>query len=136
MRIDNQDIARMARELCEEENSQLHVRRWGHRRHFTLPAWLAAVPAAAIVGFLLGLWTNSRLTTGGPLTAMTDTVYVTVREPVPTVDTVYMPTPPSSPSAQPASKSSRRATTTSHQSPSTGHSMANDHIRYDLLVKN
>ena len=51
MKIDSQDIIRTAQQLCDEENKQLHVRPWNRSRHFHVPAWLVALPAAAIVGF-------------------------------------------------------------------------------------
>ena len=136
MRIDNRDIISTARKLRDEENSQLHVRPWGRRRHFSVPAWLVAVPAAAIVGFVFGVWTNSRQQADAPLTAMADTVYITVREPAATPDTVHRADGAHATAAQPARRDESHKPALPKRRQDVGQPVANDQIRYDLLVKN
>ena len=134
MRISDKDIARAARELRDEQNRQIHVRPWSRQRHFQLPAWLTAIPAAAIIGFLLGFWTNSHTQDAQSATALVDTVYVTVKEPAARPDSTSSPgtTVPKPAKKQiPRPKVNRQVTETSMGQP-----VANDRIRYDLLVKN
>jgi len=146
MKINNEIITRMARQLRDEENTQLHVAPWQrHRRHFRVPAWLVALPAAALVGFFFGLWTNSEAPADSPLTALVDTVYVTEEKPSTPKDTAtskYANQPTSQPAIQSAAlpTTSTRQRMPSHPSKSprattAGHSVADDHIRYDLLVR-
>ena len=80
MKITDQDIIRTAQNLRDEEYEQLHVAPWHSHRRFHVPAWLVAVPAAAVIGFLFGLWVNSSSKPDATLTAMTDTVYIKVKE--------------------------------------------------------
>lgn len=136
MEINNQDIIRMTRQLRDEENQQLHVRPWKRRRHFSLPSWLVTIPAAAAVGFFLGVWTNSQSEKIEPLTAIVDTVYVS--EGNIDRDTVAAPStpvvvPPSAPKSKPVRAHSRKKP---QRSNTEGRSMIDDKIRYDLLVKN
>ena len=134
MRINDQDIARAAQELRDEENQQLHVRPWSRQRHFRLPTWLAAVPAAAVAGFLLGIWTNSHTEDVLPLTALTDTVYVTVKEPAARADTMQAS---GNKAPLPAAKTVRRSKSSRQGSKAeTGKPVMSDKIRYDLLVMN
>ena len=132
MKTDNEHIARMARQLRDEENSQLHVRPW-NRRRFRIPSWLVAIPAAAIVGFFFGLWTSNKAATDVPLTVLVDTVYITKEVPVKT-DTSQTLTPTA---AQP-SVSTTTVSRPARHTPTvpTGQSIETDRIRYDLLVKN
>ena len=88
MKIDNQDIIRTARQLRDEENAELHVSPWNRHRHFHVPTWLVAIPAAAIIGFVLGLWTQANSHSDVPLTALVDTVYIKVPSPQPQQDSV------------------------------------------------
>ena len=134
MRIDNQDIARMARQLRDEQNEELHVRPWGRHRHFHAPAWLVALPAAVFLGFVLGLWTQGHTQEDTPLTALTDTVYITVPAPQPRQDTIAQA---ASAASAPAPKPSvHRSKPLRRPHPTTGRPVSDDHIRYDLLVKN
>jgi len=147
MKINNDTIARMTRLLRDEENAQLHVAPWQrNRRRFRVPAWLVALPAAAIVGFFFGLWTNSNSPADSPLTALVDTVYVTVEKPATPKDTATSMSD-SRPSAQsdlqpisrPTESTHRHKSVRSSQPTSTltaGRSIADDRIRYDLLVRN
>ena len=130
MRINDQDIARAARELRDEENQQLHVRPWSRQRHFRLPTWLAAVPAAAVAGF----WTNSHTEDVLPMTALADTVYVTVKEPAVRADTMQAS---GNKAPLPAAKTVRRSKGSRQGSKAeTGKPVMSDKIRYDLLVMN
>ena len=142
MKIDNQDIIRTARQLRDEENQQLHVGPWNRRRsHFHVPTWLVAIPAAAIIGFVLGLWTQDSKQGNESLTALVDTVYIKVPTPQPSQDSIAQAvlceqnvTEDKAPSAQKHSVSRRPAPNS--QQPAVGRPVADDHIRYDLLVRN
>ena len=134
MIITDQDIIRTARELCDEQNEQLHVGSWSRRHYFHVPTWLVAIPAAAIIGFVIGVWTQSNSTTDEPLTALTDTIYIKVRETAVSSDTAnHVVASKTSPTIKRV-----KTTTTSRKNPSitTGRSVTDDKIRYDLLVKN
>ncbi|MBQ7571516.1 MAG: hypothetical protein IJT19_04685, partial [Bacteroidaceae bacterium] len=96
MKIDNQDIIRTARQLRDEENAELHVSPWNRHRHFHVPTWLVAIPAAAIIGFVLGLWTQANSHRDVPLTALVDTVYIKVPSPQPQQDSVVQVVPATS----------------------------------------
>lgn len=135
MKINDKDIVRTAQELRDEENQQLHVRPWSRNRHFHFPAWLAAIPAAAIIGFLFGFWANSQTKPEQPLTALVDTVYVTKKEAPENLDSTHLINTPLP--TQPA-RIQGRNTNISKQSleQHTGQPMVSDRIRYDLLVKN
>lgn len=134
MKITDQDIIRTARELCDEQNEQLHVGSWSRRHHFHVPTWLVAIPAAAIIGFVIGVWTQSNSTTDEPLTALTDTIYIKVRETAVSSDTAnHVVASKTAPTVKRV-----KTTTTNRKNPSitTGRSVTDDKIRYDLLVKN
>ena len=137
MKITEKDILRTAQQLRDEENEQLHVPRWRRSRHFHIPAWLVAVPAAAIAGFVLGLWTNNTVKTDAPLTALVDTVYIKVKETSVTPDTASHVIPQESATEKKAGKRLRSSNVVKRSQPSSqGKSIAYDQIRYDLLVKN
>jgi hypothetical protein len=142
MKITEQDIVRTARKLRDEENQQLNVEQWNsHRRSSrgfaipTPPAWFVAIPAAAIVGFMLGFWTNSSSKLDSTLTAIVDTVYIKVHDPQPQQDTIAQP--PRSPQKSQKPQSSQKPQKSQKSQPTTvGRPVANDNIRYDLLVRN
>ena len=136
MNITDQDIVHTAQQLRDEENEQLHVRpefsrtRPWHR----IPSWLIAIPAAAIVGFFVGIWTEGSQN-DAPLTARVDTVYVQMPASQPTEgDTVYQPIQTTRVSV--SNNTTHPSSTTRSTSPSHGRSVAEDNIRYDLLVMN
>lgn len=144
MKIDNQKIVSAARELRDKENERLHVRPWNRRRRFRVPAWLVAVPAAAVVGFAFGVWTT-RQSPQTPLTALVDTVYVPVTDdraqsPKNSGDASPMPDMEQAVSSPQPSPVVRRAKTTRavRREPDapTGQPIISDKIRYDLLVNN
>ena len=133
MKIKDKDIIRTAQQLREEQNAQLHVRPWNRHSHFHIPTWLVAVPAAAIIGFVLGIWTNVSSPKEAQLTALVDTVYIKVPEKVNEPDTIVQTDTKQkeAPVIKPISSTIR------HIRPTTvGRSIADDKIRYDLLVKN
>ena len=130
MKITDQDITRAARQLRDEGNEQLHVTSWHRQHRFRVPSWLVAIPAAAFLGFLLGIWFDGETKSDMPLTAMTDTVYVKVTEPSVSTDTITHAAPQPINVRTKASKVKR----SSHHS--SGQSLAEDKIRYDLLVQN
>lgn len=139
MKIDNQYIIHTARQLRDEENAELHVSPWNRHRHFHVPTWLVAIPAAAIIGFVLGLWTQANNNSDIPLTALVDTVYIKVPSPQPQQDSVAQAISVTSTSTVTKSspRQTVRTTTASATSPKVvGRPVADDHIRYDLLVKN
>lgn len=141
MKINDQDIIRAARQLRDEENQQFHVRPWPRRR-YRLPAWVAAVPAAAIAGFVLGVWTGERPNTDAGLTAYmgnTDTVYIKVHETTTVPDTADSASTGSVAFPQSPVKTRRnpsRSAPSKSLPKTTGLSVDKDHIRYDLLVSN
>lgn len=136
MKITDQDIVRTTRQLRDEHDAQLHVNPW-HSRRFHIPAWIVAVPAAAIIGFVLGFWTQNHSQTSSPLTALVDTIYIKVREPNPLKDSLAQVMPAASTETTVAPKPSvRRAATPCSEHPSVGRPVADDRIRYDLLVRN
>lgn len=145
MRIDNQDIIRAAQQLRDEANEPLNVRPWNrHHGRFRVPGWLVAIPAAVFVGFVLGIWSKSMSQTDAPLTALVDTVYIKVHDPQPASDSI-VPVAPATPKSQSAPQSAtvsqpKKAVTAPEVKPkarpTVGRSVADDQIRYDLLVKN
>ncbi len=165
MKITDQDIVRTAQELRDEENEQLHVRHWAKGEKAkrlkaenntslssttfqlfnfsTFPKWLVAVPAAAIIGFVFGFWTQAQTKTDTPLAALVDTIYIKV--PVPQQpqqlkpDAVAEAAPNVSKPAQKQDQSRPVSTKASHRSSlagSVGRPACDDNIRYDLLVCN
>lgn len=154
MKIDQQDIIDTARQLRDEENDQLHVRPWSRRRRYHIPTWLVAVPAAAIIGFIIGLWTKDSIQSGSPLTALVDTVYIEVpasqppqdsivQEAIPAITTSTITTPTASkPSVSqsavpnPSPRQVRQSSAPTRPQQPVGHPVTDDHIRYDLLVRN
>ena len=135
MKIDEKDIVRVAQELRDETNQQLHVHPWPRRHQFQFSTWLAAVPAAAIIGFVLGIWTNRHTQAELPLTALADTVYVMVKEASASPDTtpsISTPLPPQPAYRQVRSSKGSKQKRENH----IGQPVMNDRIRYDLLVKN
>lgn len=147
MKTDNQVIAQMARRLRDEQNEQLHIRPWKRHRRFAVPAWLVAIPAAAVAGFFLGIWTNAPTSSDAPQTALADTVYIKVKDVPDTMSTASLPqsspllpaasaSRPSPAGAHPSSAASSPSSAGAQSFPTTGHSMQADRIRYDLLVRN
>ena len=139
MKIDNQDIIRTARQLRDEENEQLHVSPWSRHRHFHVPTWLVAIPAAAIIGFVLGLWTQANTNSDTPLTALVDTVYIKVPTPQSQQDSVVQSIPAAltPAAAEPGPNQIVHRASSANPSPKKyGRPVADDHIRYDLLVRN
>lgn len=127
MKITDQYIIDSAKRQRDLDNEQLHVCPWtANRRHFRIPLWLTAVPAAAIIGFLFGAYVHRPADTSATLTAFTDTVYVTHEVQVPqTPDTIirYVAT--------------RQAKHKKPEpTPATGRSIDQDDIDYSMLVLN
>lgn len=130
MKITDQDITRAARQLRDEGNEQLHVTSWHRQHRFRVPSWLVAIPAAAFLGFLLGVWFDGEPKSNMPLTAMTDTVYIKVTEPFVSTDTITHAAP------QPVNVRTKASKVKRSSHHSSGQSLAEDKIRYDLLVQN
>lgn len=144
MRVNDKDIVRMARQLTDEENSQLRVRPWNRKHHQRIPAWIAAVPAAAVVGFLFGFWMKGNTPADHPLTAVVDTVYITEKDTSTHASDVQMASVNDVATSTAEKKQSVPAAAPRHvdhrpQQENTitvGQPMAEDRIRYDLLVRN
>ncbi len=141
MKVTEQDIVRTARQLRDEENEQLNVSPWNSHLHphrssvfANRLAWLVALPAAVIVGFVLGIWTQARTQGDSPLTALVDTIYIKVPTPQHTQDTIAQAVPAVSAPAH--RQTSRPSKASRRQEAPVGRPVADDHIRYDLLVKN
>ncbi|MBQ7422845.1 MAG: hypothetical protein IJV27_12005 [Prevotella sp.] len=79
MKITEREIIESARRLREQENQSMPVRPW-NRRHFRVPDWLVALPAAVLVGFIAGVAVSKNLSDDEPTAALmatkTDTVYI------------------------------------------------------------
>ena len=123
----------------DEQNTGLHVTPWKRHRHFHVPTWLVAIPAAAIIGFVLGVWTQANNNSDTPLTTLVDTVYIKVPVTHPHQDSVAQAIPAISAPAITRRSPKQTVRTTSASAPSTetfGRPVADDHIRYDLLVRN
>ena len=149
MKVTEQDIIRTARQLRDEENELLNIQPWNsnrsreHRsRGFAIPAipaWLIAIPAAAIIGFVFGFWTKSANQLDAPLTALVDTIYIKVHDPQPRQDTIAQVIPAVQTPARPRGFARSRGTAnpaSSRPQPVVGRPVSDDHIRYDLLVRN
>jgi hypothetical protein len=150
MKTDNHDIISMVRQLRDEENEALRVSPWKRHRHFQIPSWLVAIPAAAVAGFILGLWCNDSSRLGEEkLSALVDTIYIEVPQLQASQDTAlaeaarstmteaaHSASPSAAVSATAAHPSVRSPRPSRRQQPSIGRPVADDHIRYDLLVRN
>ena len=134
MKLNNQTIFDAARRQREQDMASLSVKPWPQRRRSSLPAWLVALPAAAVAGFLLGLFVRQPDAVHEQLMASADTVYITREVPVPQKpDTVvrYVRRPRRAvhlAPPQPAQASNAA------ELPATGRSIAEDNIDYSLLV--
>ena len=147
MKITEQDIVGAAQDLRDEDNRQLHVAPWHHHRRFHVPAWLVAVPAAAVIGFVFGLWVNAGAQPDAPLTALTDTVYIKVNE-QPACNDSFPQQPQAAsrhederPRAMAVAQKRQAADVKAMNSPRQqaepmGRPVADDKIRYDLLLMN
>ena len=159
MKVTEQDIIRTARQLRDEENAQQNVRPFKgfHRqKRFAIPAWVVAIPAAAILGFVFGFWTKSNSQVDTPLTTHVDTVYIKVHNPVQgdlplgitKSDAWHVqesPQPGASPNvrsrgfaipASPKANNRGKRRSRGFAIPATGRPVTDDRIRYDLLVRN
>lgn len=134
MRITEQDIARTARQLRDEENAKLEVPKWSNSKSSNgkLKYFL---PAAAVIGFVLGYLTpRTEALEESPLTALVDTVYIKVHEMK--EDTLPRPEDLSPKTETPVKGGRIDRASRRHPAPATGVPVADDKIRYDLLVKN
>ncbi len=129
MKLDNQTIIASARRQREQDMNTLTPQPWHRRqpRRQSVPAWLVALPAAAVAGFLLGLFVRQPESAVTPLTAKADTIYITREVPVvQRPDTVirYVERP----------RRRHRLAVVNADLPVTGRSVAEDNIDYSLLV--
>ena len=165
MKITDQDIIRAAQELRDEENAQLYVRHWAKDEKVkrlkdekpsspsfstsqlfnfsTFTKWFVAVPAAAFIGFVFGIWTQAHTKTDAPLAALVDTVFIEVPATQPNAVAEASPTV-----SYPASEQDRPRLSVSpkRKNPkapprrglveAAGRPACDDNIRYDLLVCN
>ena len=134
MRITEQDIARTARQLRDEENAKLEVPKLSNSKssNSKLKYFL---PAAAVIGFVLGYLTpRTEALEESPLTALVDTVYIKVHEMK--EDTLPRPEDLSPKTETPVKGGRIDRASRRHPAPATGVPVADDKIRYDLLVLN
>lgn len=160
MKLDNNKIIEAARRQRELDNASLNVSNWtSPKHHFSLPlnntswnAWLVALPAATIAGFVIGLFARQLSTNASSqLTAHADTVYVVKEVPVAQApDTVVRYVSINSRTSTTQQTGSEFATTPaspplndndniaewSSDSPVAGKSIDEDGIDYSLLVLN
>ena len=139
MKVTEQDIVYTARQLRDEENEQLSIQPWNRHRRHHLPTWIVAIPAAAIIGFVFGFWTKSANQLDTPLTALVDTIYIKVHDPQPRQDTIAQVIPDVKTPVRPREFArSRESANPASSRPQTivGRPVSDDHIRYDLLVRN
>ena len=141
MKISDQDIIRTARQLRDEENEQLQVPELSINKSSNSKSSNSKLkyflPAAAIIGFVLGYLTpRTDSSEGSPLTALVDTVYIKVHELK--EDTLPRPEELVNPKTETPVKKAKGAVSPSrkHPAPATGIPVADDKIRYDLLVLN
>lgn len=128
MKITDQEIIASARRLRQADDSQLSIRPW-QRHHLHIPQWLVVIPAAVLVGFILGF--AVRQPSAGPApTAMAKTDTVFVHKVVTQHDTVSLPAIDSSTAPIRRKPSRHSAARPQH----TGLPMTDDHINYSLLV--
>ena len=137
MKLDNQQIIDSARRQRDLDTSSMNVQPWmRHRKSIQVPTWLAALPAAAIVGFLFGLFVHKSFSGDtSKLMAAADTVFVTRQVMVPqTPDTIirYVECP----IITKANKTihSNTASLSDGDTAITGHSIDQDNIDYSMLV--
>ena len=129
MKITDQDIVRTTQKLRDEGNNQMTVRPWNRRhRHFRIPTWLVATPAAAFVGFAFGIWTQVHKQTETSPTALVDTIYIKVPVPQPPQQQAVVEAVPAIQGTAPKRAARPKQTL--------GHPASEDNIRYDLLVCN
>ena len=140
MKITEQDIAQAARQLRDEENAKLQVPKFSNSKSSNSKSSNSKIryflPAAAVIGFVLGYLTpRTETLEESPLTALVDTVYIKVHELK--EDTLPRPEDLVSPKTETPVKGGRidRASRR-HPAPATGIPVADDKIRYDLLVLN
>ena len=82
-----------AKRLSEKENSMLCVKPW-RRQRISVPGWLVFVPAAAIIGFVFGIFVGEKQSPAAmPVMAKADTVYIKQLERVTEYDTIYRTLP-------------------------------------------
>ena len=119
MKIDEQEIMQSAKRLSEKENSMLCVKPW-RRRRMSVPGWLVFVPAAAIIGFVFGIFVGEKQSPAAmPVMAKADTVYIKQLERVTEYDTIYRTLP-----SETKKKDTKRS----------GMPVSKDNIPYHLLV--
>lgn len=137
MKINDKDIARMARRMRDEENGSLHVRRWRRNRK-SMPQWLVALPAAAVIGFLAGFFTGSKSEPEDMrmLSQRIDTLYITqqAEKPESTDSGTLKNTGLAIETKSNSPGTSARRDSSSKSKYVTGLPASKDGIRYDMLV--
>lgn len=137
MKINDKEIARMARRMRDEENGSLHVRRWRRNRR-SMPQWLVALPAAAVIGFLAGFFTGSKSEPEDMrmLSQRIDTLYITRQAEKPeTADSGTLKATGLAIEAKNTEPRTRaRRDSSSKSKYVTGVPASRDGIRYDMLV--
>lgn len=127
----------MARRMRDEENGSLHVRRWRRNRK-SMPQWLVALPAAAVIGFLAGFFTGSKSEPEDMrmLSQRIDTLYITqqAEKPESTDSGTLKNTGLAIETKSNSPGTSARRDSSSKSKYVTGLPASKDGIRYDMLV--
>lgn len=123
MKISEHEIAQAAKRLRDEENANIRVRQWQHRK-MSIPLWLIYLPAATLVGFVFGWWIGGSTQPSAEMQLVTksDTVYIKQLERIVEYDTIYK----TQPSINTKSKTKYDVMT--------GVPVTNDNTPYHLLV--
>ncbi len=138
MKITENDIISKVKELRDMENKSMKPQRWNSATPQFMKYWLLSLPAATFIGFLLGVYTKANVTDVGTMLARADTVYVektknsTVKENETEENQVSILTPADDNEGR--SKKQQKSKYSANQLLS-GKPMTEDHIRYDLLIK-
>ena len=131
--LSDDDIIAAARHLRDEENRRMNVRPWQPRYH---AGWYVGVPAACLVGFLLGFYLRPSVEVA-PVeqpVAHTEVRVDTVIVHQVVHDTFYQTTDPHRPVRPRPVMAAAKPAATPLKSEKIGVSMLEDGIRYDLLA--
>lgn len=132
MKIDENDIRRAAHDIRDKQNMEMNVRPW-HKTHLHIPHWLIAVPAAAVVGFMIGFSLNKELPSAEPSAiAKIDTIYIKEKAQIDN-DSMIRQEEPITEKKKTATVY-RKKTYDQTEERDSGQPICSDNIQYDLIV--